>query len=78
MLQLYGKRKILMFLFDESKIPEVKEEVSYKLQDGTTNIVYRTTTGWSFETSEEEDLGYAEEAIYAWISWYNFIRENNQ
>jgi hypothetical protein len=67
-----------MFVFDESKMPEIKEEVSYRLQDGTTNIVYRTTTGWSFETSEEENLEYAEEAIYAWIAWYNFIRKNNQ
>jgi hypothetical protein len=64
-----------MFEINKDNIPEVKEEVSYKLADGTINTVYRAGN-WSFETSEEADLEYAESGIYAWIAWYNFLSNN--
>jgi N12 class adenine-specific DNA methylase len=59
---------------DNNKIPGVKLERSWKLQDGSVNDLYRAGN-WSFET-DDMDLEYAEEAIYAWIAWYNFVKDN--
>lgn len=29
---------------------------------------------WSFDPDDDEcDLAYAEDAIYAWIAWYEFV-----
>jgi hypothetical protein len=61
-----------MFEINLEKIPEVKLSKSWKLEDGSTNDLYRAGN-WSFET-EDKDLEYAEEAIYAWVAWYNYIK----
>ena len=62
-----------MFEFDETKVPEVLLESSWGLTDGFINDVYKAGD-WSFETSEEADINYAESAIYAWIAWHNFLQ----
>jgi hypothetical protein len=61
-----------MFEINLEKIPEVKLSKSWKLENGSTNDLYRAGN-WSFET-EDKDLEYAEEAIYAWVAWYNYIK----
>jgi hypothetical protein len=61
-----------IFDIDPNKIPEVKLTKSWELQDGSINNLY-LAGNWSFET-EDEDLKYAEEAIHAWIAWYNYIK----
>lgn len=61
-----------MFKYDPDKVPDVKLEREWALEDKTINQVYRAGD-WSFETAEESDLEYAESAIYAWIAWYDFI-----
>ena len=63
---------ILMFEIDPEKIPEVKLSKSWKLEDGSTNDLYQAGN-WSFDT-EDIELEYAEEAIHAWIAWYNYIK----
>jgi len=62
----------MMFKYDAEKVPDVKIEQSWVLQDKTTNQVYRVGD-WSFESSEDADIRYAEEAIYAWIAWRDFL-----
>jgi hypothetical protein len=62
-----------MFKFDETRVPEVVLESSWGLADGFINDVYKAG-GWSFETSEESGISYAESAIYAWIAWHNFLQ----
>jgi hypothetical protein len=62
-----------MFNFDETKVPKVEFLKSWKLEDGTDNDIYQAGN-WSFE-ADDKDLDYAEEAIYAWTAWYNFIKE---
>lgn len=64
----------MSFKFDKTKLPEVVMRDSWDLEDGTPNVVYQAGN-WSFESSEEADPDYAEEAIYAWIAWYNFIKK---
>lgn len=66
-----------MFEYDASKVPDVKLEREWQLQDGTVNQVYRVGD-WSFETSEEANVKYAQEAIYAWIAWHDFLYAHNQ
>ena len=60
-----------MFNFDEAKVPEVKHLKSWPLLDGTENHMYKAGD-WSFET-DDEDIEYAESAIYAWIAWKNYL-----
>ena len=60
------------FQYDPNKVPDVKLESEWPLEDGTINQVYRAGD-WSFETSEESDSDYAESAIYAWIAWHDFL-----
>lgn len=61
-----------MFKYDPNKVPDVKLEREWLLEDGTVNQVYRAGN-WSFETSEEADLEYVEEGIYAFIAWHDFL-----
>ena len=61
-----------MFDIDESKIPTVHLEKEWMLANGSLNQLFRAGN-WSFET-EDIDLEYAEEAIHAWIAWYNYIK----
>jgi len=60
------------FKYSPEKVPDVKLESEWKLEDGFINQVYRAGD-WSFETSEEADLEYAQGAIYAWIAWHDFL-----
>lgn len=66
-----------MFKYDANLIPDVRLETEWKLEDGFINQVYRVGN-WSFETSEEANLEYAEEAIYAWVAWYDFLCANKK
>lgn len=61
-----------MFKYDPDKVPDVKLEREWILEDGNVNQVYRAGD-WSFETSEEANTKYAKEAIYAWIAWHDFL-----
>ena len=61
-----------MFEINPEKIPEVRLSKSWKLEDGSINDLYQAGN-WSFET-EDKELEYAEEAIYAWVAWYNYIK----
>ena len=65
------------FQYDPSRVPDVKLEREWKLEDGSINQVYRAEN-WSFETSEEASIRYAEEAIYAWIAWRDFLAANKR
>lgn len=67
----------MMFKYDPKKVPDVKLESEWKLEDGSINQVYRAGD-WSFESSEESDFLYAQEAIYAWIAWHDFLYVQNQ
>lgn len=66
-----------MFKYEPSKVPDVKLERSWKLEDGFVNEVYRAKD-WSFETAEELDLDYIEGAIYSWIAWYDFVSKSEE
>lgn len=69
-----------MFKFDESKVPEVRLDASWPLQDGTHYSIYKAGD-WDFEyfiDEQVDELGHAENAIYAWIAWYNWLRDNHE
>lgn len=66
-----------MFKYEPKKVPDIKLERSWKLEDGSLNEVYRAQD-WSFETAEEADLEYIEGAIYAWIAWYDFVSKTQE
>lgn len=66
-----------MFKYESDRVPDVKLESEWPLEDKTINQVYRAGD-WSFETSEEANLEYAEGAIYAWIAWYDFLSANKK
>jgi hypothetical protein len=70
-----GKREN-MFKFDKTNIPNVELLRDWKLTNGETNTLYQAGD-WSFET-EDWDEEYAEKAVYAWIAWLNFIKENKE
>ena len=61
-----------MLNINPEKLPEVKLMKEWLLANGTTNQLF-TAGNWSFET-EDMDLEYAEEAIYAWTAWYEYIK----
>lgn len=61
-----------MFKYDPSLVPDVNLESEWQLDGGGINQVYRAGK-WSFETSEEANTKYAQEAIYAWIAWHDFL-----
>lgn len=61
-----------MFKYDPNKVPDVKLEREWMLEDGTVNQVYRAGD-WSFESSEEADLEYVEGGIYSFIAWYDYL-----
>lgn len=62
----------MLFKYNADKVPEVRLESEWQLEDGSVNQVYRAGN-WSFETSEEADVAYAQEAIYSWIAWHDFL-----
>lgn len=61
-----------MFEINPNKIPKVRLMKSWQLANGKVNDLYQAGN-WSFET-DDEDLEYAEEAIHAWVAWYNYIK----
>lgn len=61
-----------MIEINPNKLPKVELIKSWQLKDGSINDLYQVGN-WSFET-EDEDLKYAEEAIHAWVAWYNYIK----
>ena len=65
-----------MFNIDESKVPEVRLMKSWLLANGEMNHLYQAGN-WSFET-DDFDLDYAEEAIYAWVAWYNYVKAQSK
>lgn len=67
----------MTFKYDSNLVPDVKLESEWKLEDGFVNQVYRAGD-WSFETSEEANLAYAKQAIYAWIAWHDFLKSNQK
>lgn len=62
------------FEFDPSRVPEVVFESEWSLGDDW-NRVYRVGN-WSFEESEES-VQWAEEGIYAFIAWWQWLKEND-
>jgi hypothetical protein len=63
--------EVVMFNFDESKVPEVVHKGSWPLQDGTEYSHYEAN-GWTFEYPEET-IDDAERSIYAFIAWRNWL-----
>lgn len=56
------------FQYDPKKIPQPE-----MLGD------YIKLGSWSFDPDDDEcDLAYAEDAIYAWIAWYEFIANRKE
>jgi hypothetical protein len=62
----------MLFEYNGDRVPDVNLEREWVLEDGSVNQVYRVGN-WSFETSEEASTKYAQEAIYAWIAWHDFL-----
>ena len=62
----------MIFEYNPDKVPDINLEREWQLEDGSVNQVYRAGN-WSFETSEEASTKYAQEAIYAWIAWHDFL-----
>jgi hypothetical protein len=62
----------MMFKYNPELVPDINLESEWQLKDGFVNQVYRAGN-WSFETSEEANTQYAQEAIYAWIAWHDFL-----
>jgi hypothetical protein len=62
----------MMFKYNPELVPDINLESEWQLEDGFVNQVYRAGN-WSFETSEEANTKYAQEAIYAWIAWHDFL-----
>lgn len=58
-----------MFKFDASKIPDLKMTNSY-LDMYDENFVTYEANNFKFYAPEDESLKMAEDAIYAWIAWY--------
>jgi len=54
------------YTLDWSKLPEVHQD----------NHGYWWAGDWSFELEEEDDLELCEEAIYAHLAWYLFVKEH--
>lgn len=70
-----------MFEFDKSKVPDVKFLQSWDLEaeEGekpVRNFLYQAGD-WTFETPGDDQIDYAEGAIYAWISWLNFLKQKD-
>lgn len=63
----------MLFKYNPDKVPDINIESEWQLEDKTVNQVYRAGN-WSFETSEEANIEYAQEAIYAWIAWHDFLQ----
>jgi hypothetical protein len=63
------------FEFDPARVPEVLFDKEWSLGD-ETNKVYRVGD-WSFEMAEDEKIQWAEEGIYAFIAWWQFLKEND-
>lgn len=61
-----------MFKYDPNKVPDVKFERQWKHDSGHTSQIFRAGN-WSLEIPGDDDLQYAESAIYAWIAWYDFL-----
>jgi hypothetical protein len=56
-----------MFEIDRSKIPSVRFQQSW-----AGSAIYEVGS-WSLEEAED-NIEHAEEAVYAWIAWYEFLR----
>ena len=56
------------FQYDPKKTPQPKVDVRY-IKLGS----------WSFDPDDDEcDLAYAEDAIYAWIAWYELVANRKE
>lgn len=53
------------YTLDWSKLPEVHQD----------KMGYWWAGDWTFELEEEDDLELCEEAIYAHLAWYLFVKE---
>ena len=63
------------FEFDPARLPEVVFESEWNLGDDMSTRIYRVGN-WSFEESEE-DARWAEDGIYAFIAWWQFLKEKH-
>lgn len=60
--------KSTVFVFDRAKLPEVVSK------DSDFDSIY-VAGDWSFEKNTDT-LEEAEMAIYSWIAWYEFLKNN--
>jgi len=65
-----------MFNLDRDKIPSLEMTKSVYNSFDEHYVIYEAN-GWSFESPAEESLQKAEEAIYAWIAWYERVKKIN-
>jgi hypothetical protein len=65
-----------MFEFDSSKIPDIEMTKSY-LDMYDENFVTYEANGFKFYAPEDESLKVAEDAIYAWIAWYERLAKKS-
>jgi hypothetical protein len=67
-----------MFEFDKSKMPEVIENEPFVAPDGSVQLQY-TVGNWHFNAGSPGDLNkeHAEQTIYAYAAWLQFLESNN-
>lgn len=63
------------FEFDPARVPEVVFDNKWTLP-GEENHIYRVGD-WSFETAEDSSVQWAEEGVYAFIAWWQWLKEND-
>ena len=64
------------FIFDRNKISTV--EVYYPdgvIPDNDNNIY--EVGDWTFDKRDDGDIESAETAIYAWIAWYEYLKNDS-
>ena len=72
----------MSFNFEQDELPEVVEDHSYKLGEGShysgATVTYFNVGEWSMSNLDDEDadLQHARDAALAWIAWYNFLQAN--
>ena len=63
------------FEFDPARVPEVVFESEWNLGDDMSTRIYRVGD-WSFEYGEDNIVS-AESGIYAFIAWWQWLKEND-
>lgn len=66
-----------MFKYKADKVPDISLSNSWPLKDGGECQLYRAGN-WSFELPDDGNLVSVEEAIYAWIAWYDFLTTSKE